>query len=91
MRKKAAEDTFDPSEFEEPELYESMKILSRMDNLEHDLKKSNLHDLKKCTKKEKHKEKERIKSKLKRPYLDLEKMMKVNKKVFNCQIISCFY
>ena len=79
---------FDPSEFEEPELYESMKILRKMDNLKQDLKKSNLHDLKKCPKKDKHKEKERIKSKLKRPYLDLEKMLKVNKKVYIYQIIS---
>ena len=80
MQKKVADDTVDPSEFEEPELYESMKILKRLDNLKRGLKKGNLHALKKCTKKEKKNEKERIKSKLKRPYLDLEKMIKVNKK-----------
>ena len=62
MQKKVADDTFDPSEFEEPELYESMKILKRLDNLKHGLKKSNVHDLKKCTKKEMKYENERIKS-----------------------------
>ena len=71
---KVATDMFDQSEFEEPELYESMKILK---SLKHDQKKSNLHDLKKASKKERTKEKDRIKSKLKRPCLDLEKMMKV--------------
>ena len=42
MQKKTADDTFDPSEFEEPELYESMKILKWFDK--NDQKKSNLHD-----------------------------------------------
>ena len=77
MQKKSTEDTFEPSEFEEPELHESMKILKRLYNLDHCYKKSNLHGLKKFSKKDKQKETERIKSKLKRPYLDLEKMMKV--------------
>ena len=63
MQKKAAEDTFDQSEFEEPELYESMKILKRLDNLEHRSRTGSLHELKKCSKKEK--KKDRIKFKLK--------------------------
>ena len=71
MQKKADEDTFDQTEFEEPELYESMKILKRLGNLEHGLKKGSLRDLKICSKKAK--KKERIKTKLKRLYLDLEK------------------
>ena len=74
MEMKVAEDMFDPSEFEEPELYESMKILKYLENGK---KKSSLHDLKKTSKKEMKKEKDRIKFKLKRPCLDLEKMMKV--------------
>ena len=77
MQKKTTVDTFDPSEFEEPELYESLKILKRLYNLNYCYKKSNLHGLKKFLKKDKQKETERIKSKLKRPYLDLEKIMKV--------------
>ena len=79
MQKKPTEDTFVPSFFEEPELYESMQILKKRDNLKMAWEK-NLYDLKNCRKKEKHKARERIKSKLKRPQLDLEKMMKVQKK-----------
>ena len=77
MEMKVAEDMFDPSEFEEPELYESMKILKSLKHFENGKKKSSLHDLKKTSKKEMKKEKDRIKFKLKRPCLDLEKMMKV--------------
>jgi uncharacterized membrane-anchored protein len=79
MQTEVAEETFDPSEFEEPELYESMKILKSLENIEKNLqKKNNLCDLKKTMKRQKLKEKEKVKSKLKRPHLDLEKMMKVN-------------
>ena len=77
MQNKTADDSFDPSEFEEPELYESIKILKWFDK--NYQKKSNLHDLKKCSTKEKQKEREQIRSKLKRPYYDLEKIMNVNK------------
>ena len=76
MQSLVIEETFDPSEFEEPELYESMKILKSLDNIEKNVQKeNNLFDLKKTIKREKLKEK--VKSKLKRPCLDLEKMMKV--------------
>ena len=76
MKTSVVEETFDPSEFEEPELYESMKIFQSLDNIEKNVeKKCTLYDLKKTKKREKRKEK--VKIKLKRPYLDLEKMMKV--------------
>ena len=69
---------FDPSEFEEPELYESMKILKSLENLRRTVqKKTNVFDLKKSRKRGNKKEQDKIKFKLKRPYLDLEKMMKV--------------
>ena len=71
MQADVADDVFDPSDFEEPELYESMKILKSVQ------KKNNLFDLRKTIKREKMKEKEKIKIKMKRPCLDLEKMMKV--------------
>ena len=72
------EETFDPSEFEDPELFESMKILKSVDNIcENIPKQNNLHELKKSIKQEKQKGKKRVKSKLKRPFLDFEKMMKV--------------
>ena len=78
MKTCVVEETFDPSEFEEPELYESMKIFQSLDNIEKNVeKKCNIYDLKKTIKREKRKEKEKVKTKLKRPYLDLEKMMKV--------------
>ena len=68
MQKKSTEDTFDPSEFEEPELFESMKILKRLDDLDNSSKKSNLSGLKKSSIRDKQEETKRIKSKLKRPY-----------------------
>ena len=72
-------DVFDPSEFEEPELYESMKILKSLENLGKTMqKKTDYLELKKSMRRGKKKEQEKIKAKLKRPYLDLEKMMKVN-------------
>ena len=78
MQSMVVEEIFDPSEFEEPELYESMKILKSLDNIEKNVqKKNNLYDLKKTIKRDKLKEKEKVKSKMKRPRLDLEKMMKV--------------
>ena len=78
MQKKAGVEVFDPSEFEEPELYESMKILKKLEfSLKSNVKKNNLLDLKKSINREKKKEKEKIKIRLKRPYLDLEKMLKV--------------
>ena len=68
------EDTFDPTEFEEPELYESMKILKSLDNIEKmGQKKNSIYDVKKTIKRGKCREK----VKLKRPHLDLEKMLKV--------------
>ena len=71
-------EVFDPSEFEEPELYESMKILKSLETLRRTVqKKTNVLDLKKSIKRGNKKEQDKIKSKLKRPYLDLEKMMKV--------------
>ena len=71
-------EVFDPSEFEEPELYESMKILKSLENLRKTVqKKTNVFDLKKSMKRGNKKEQDKIKFKLKRPFLDLEKMMKV--------------
>ena len=76
MQSLIIEETFDPSEFEEPELYESMKILKSLDNIKKNVQKKNdLFDLKKTIKREKLKE--RVKIKFKRPCLDLEKMLKV--------------
>ena len=78
MPPQIVDDDFDPSEFEEPELYESMKILKSLENIDkYDQKKNNLFDLRRTIKREKMKEKVRRKTKLKRPFLDLEKMMKV--------------
>ena len=78
MQTEVGVEVFDPSEFEEPELYESMRILKSFENLAKSFpKKSDLHNLKKSIKKEKKREK--IRFKLKRPYLDLEKMLKVKK------------
>ena len=78
MQMKAGVEVFDPSEFEEPELYESMKILKKLEfSLKSNVKKNNLLDLKKSINREKKKEREKIKTRLKRPYLDLEKMLKV--------------
>ena len=78
MHTNTSEDTFDPSEFEEPELYESMKILKSLDNNEKKgQKKNTIYDVKKTFKRGKNKEKEKLFSNLKRPFLDLEKMMKV--------------
>merc|ERR1711892_1573508 len=72
MLMKAGVEVFDPSEFEEPELYESMKILKKLEfSLKSNMKKNNLLDLKKSINREK------IKTRLKRPYLDLEKMLKM--------------
>ena len=72
-------DVFDPSEFEEPELYESMKILKSLENLGRTVqKKTDYLELKKSMRRGKKKEQDKMKAKLKRPYLDLEKMMKVN-------------
>jgi hypothetical protein len=79
MQAEVAEEILYPSEFEEPELYESMNILKSLENLEKNVQnKSNLYNLKKTIKRDKLNEKEKVKTKLKRPYLDLEKMMKVN-------------
>merc|ERR1711892_203362 len=78
MLMKAGVEVFDPSEFEEPELYESMKILKKLEfSLKSNVKKTSLLDLKKSINREKKKEKEKIKIRLKRPYLDLEKMLKM--------------
>ena len=72
---------FDPSEFEEPELYESMRILKSLENTRQNLQKKDYFlDVKKFIQKEKKKEKDKIKAKLKRPCLDLEKMLKVKLK-----------
>merc|ERR1711892_1588792 len=80
MQTEVGVEGFDPSEFEEPELYESMRILKSFENLAKSFpKKSDLHNLKKSIKKEKKREK--IRFKLKRPYLDLEKMLKMQRKL----------
>ena len=78
MQAEIIDDVFHPSDFEEPELYESMKILKSLENIDKcHQRKNNLFDLRKTIKREKMKEKVRRKTKLKRPFLDLEKMMKV--------------
>ena len=72
------EEVFDPSEFEEPELYESMRILKGLENIRKKLqKKKYFLDAKKSIQKEKRMDKDKIKTKIKRPCLDLEKMLKV--------------
>ena len=58
MKTCIVEETFDPSEFEEPELYESMKVFQSLDNIEKIVeKKTNIYGLKKTIKREKRKEK----------------------------------
>ena len=75
------EEMFDPSEFEEPELYESMMFLNAVQKPEKSFeKKGKIFDLKKSIKKEK------IKTRAKRPSMDLEKMMLVGNLTSSQQI-----
>ena len=67
-----ANEMFHPGDFEEPELYESIKMFK-----EH--LKDALEEVKETSKKKAKKEKERLNFTMKkRPFLNLEKMMKVS-------------
>ena len=67
-----------PQEFEEPELYESMKNIKKVDSKKQSKKKASVCELKKTTTKPRKKNSIRKKKvKVRRPFLDLEKMLKV--------------